>query len=119
MIVITDGEENASKTYKKWDVKNRVDRQQSTYDWKFIYLGANQDAIQEAASYGISWGNTMTYAAAPVNAANSWRSLTGSTVSYANTGSLRGFTKSERKEADPNFDPNSVPKTTTTNSTGA
>lgn len=60
-IMITDGEENASRNFKKADLKRRVETQHGTYKWEFVYLGANQDAIAEAASFGIAAGSTVTY----------------------------------------------------------
>lgn len=60
-VVITDGQENASRTYKRKDVFDRVSKQRNDYKWQFIYLGANQDAIAEAATYGIGAGQTITW----------------------------------------------------------
>lgn len=60
-IMITDGEENASRQFKKADLKRRVETQHGIYKWEFVYLGANQDAIAEAASFGINAGATVTY----------------------------------------------------------
>lgn len=45
-VIVTDGEENNSKKYLNFeDVTRRTEHQQSKYNWKFIYLGANQDAF--------------------------------------------------------------------------
>lgn len=60
-VVITDGLENASKEFKRQDVFDRVTLQHKAYKWQFIYLGANQDAIKEAATYGIGAGQTITF----------------------------------------------------------
>jgi Mg-chelatase subunit ChlD len=62
-IIITDGMENASRTYKHADVRRRTQHQTDSYKWQFVYLGANQDAIQEAASIGIAAANSISYAA--------------------------------------------------------
>lgn len=64
-VVITDGQENASKTYHRSDVFNRVTKQQNDYNWKFTFFGANQDLFKEAQSLGISWGSTLKYTADP------------------------------------------------------
>lgn len=50
--IITDGEENSSKKYTKADVKSRLEHQESVYNWKFSYLGADHDAFAESASIG-------------------------------------------------------------------
>lgn len=60
-VIITDGQENASKTYTRADALQRITHQTDAYQWQFVYLGANQDAIAEAATYGIHAQNAMTY----------------------------------------------------------
>jgi uncharacterized protein YegL len=53
VIIITDGQENSSHTYSRGQIKEMIEHQQSKYDWRFTYLGANQDAFAEAATIGI------------------------------------------------------------------
>jgi uncharacterized protein YegL len=83
MIVITDGEENQSKTYTRNDVKSRVTKQQTDYKWEFVYLGANQDAFQETQSFGIPWSNVLKYTLDTKHINEGIRSLSASTGSYA------------------------------------
>ena len=61
-VIITDGIENDSREFKKADMKSRIETQEKQFNWQFIYMGANQDAIAEAQSYGISAGKSLTYA---------------------------------------------------------
>jgi uncharacterized protein YegL len=51
-VTVTDGMENASSRYKIDQIKQMVQLQQDTYSWKFVYLGANQDAFRVAADIG-------------------------------------------------------------------
>jgi hypothetical protein len=53
-FIITDGEENASSEFTNDKVKEMVELQKNTYNWEFIFLGANIDAFSAAASMGIS-----------------------------------------------------------------
>ncbi len=53
MVIITDGEENASQYYDYKDVQKMVEKEKSKYGWEFIFLGANMDAIQVAGKLGI------------------------------------------------------------------
>lgn len=53
VIIVTDGEENSSREYKRAQIKEMITHQQEKYDWRFTYLGANQDAFAEASSMGI------------------------------------------------------------------
>lgn len=52
-VIITDGEENASRQFTREHVRDLVETQQSAYGWKFIFLGANIDAITTARDFGI------------------------------------------------------------------
>lgn len=61
-VIQTDGEENASKEYTTDKVFDMISHQKDKYNWQFIFMGANQDAIKTANSYGISAGSTLTYA---------------------------------------------------------
>ena len=52
-IITTDGLENASRRYTFKDVKKMISHQQEKYNWEFIFLGANIDAIEVAGNMGI------------------------------------------------------------------
>ena len=52
-MIITDGEENASREYSAQEVKERIQRQKNRYGWEFLFLGANIDAVETAARFGI------------------------------------------------------------------
>lgn len=60
VIILTDGQENASKTYTKAHIKDLIE-QKTKEGWTFMYMGANQDAFAEAGSMGIAPGRTMNY----------------------------------------------------------
>ncbi len=53
-VITTDGMENASREFTHEQVKEMISHQKSHYDWKFIFMGANMDAIEEASNIGIS-----------------------------------------------------------------
>lgn len=63
VVIVTDGHENASKEARISDVKNLITQQQDVYGWEFVFLGANQDAIETGDSFGLRKGASMTYAA--------------------------------------------------------
>lgn len=62
-MIVTDGLENASVEYTREKVMAMVRHQEAKYSWRFLYLGANQDAIAVAAELGISAGSALTYSA--------------------------------------------------------
>lgn len=61
IVIVTDGQENASHEFTKQQIKEMIEKQRTEFSWEFTFLGANQDAFAEAASLGISKGSTMTY----------------------------------------------------------
>ena len=60
-VIITDGMENASRKYSSDDVKKKIERQKEKYGWEFIFIGANIDAVETAARYGINAERAVNY----------------------------------------------------------
>jgi len=63
VVIVTDGEENASKSFTAEQVRSRVEHQRHVYNWQFVFLGANQDAITNAKQLGISAANSADFSA--------------------------------------------------------
>ena len=61
LIIMTDGEENSSKTYRKHHIVQKIKDKEAQGNWTVVYLGANQDAMAEGTAMGIQPGNTLTY----------------------------------------------------------
>ncbi|UEL47210.1 vWA domain-containing protein [Terrisporobacter hibernicus] len=53
-IITTDGYENASKEYSYEKIKKMITYEKERYNWQFLFLGANIDAISTARKFGIS-----------------------------------------------------------------
>lgn len=53
-IITTDGHENSSKEYSYEKIKKMITYQKEKYNWQFLFLGANIDAISTAKDFGIS-----------------------------------------------------------------
>ena len=60
-VIITDGFENASHRYTADEVRRMVSRQKEKDGWEFLFLGANIDAVQEAARFGINANRAVEY----------------------------------------------------------
>ena len=52
-VITTDGLENASKRFSYEKIRRMIEREKERYSWEFLFLGANMDAVQEAARFGI------------------------------------------------------------------
>jgi hypothetical protein len=64
MLIITDGGENSSKEYLDPNrLKEMIKHQTDVYNWTFVFLGANQDAMFTAQTLGINVANSLTFAA--------------------------------------------------------
>ena len=57
-IIITDGYENASKEYKKEDIKRLIKKNN---DYEFIYIGANIDSYAAGNNIGIKSTNIANF----------------------------------------------------------
>jgi len=60
-VVMTDGQENASKEYTRQKINEMITHQQDVYNWQFIFMGANIDSFAEAGSIGIRSCGVMDY----------------------------------------------------------
>ena len=60
-IIITDGEENASRLYSAGQIRSMIKRQRERYGWEFIFLGANIDAVETAGRFGIDPDRAVDY----------------------------------------------------------
>lgn len=60
-IITTDGEENASRKFNKSQIEKMIKHQTNGHGWEFMFLGANMDAVKEAASIGINSNRSVTY----------------------------------------------------------
>jgi hypothetical protein len=85
-VVMTDGEENSSREYSHLAIKTMIQHQQEKYGWTFVYLGANQDAIQVAASYGIDEKFAKTFNATEIGTQTEMAELSQSVIAYRSTG---------------------------------
>lgn len=63
IAILTDGEENSSRQFSMEDINRRITHQTEKYQWEFMFLGANQDAIATAARMGIHARHAATFAA--------------------------------------------------------
>lgn len=60
-VIITDGIENASCHYSIEKVREMIERQKAKYNWEFLFLGANIDAIETAGRFGIQPDRAVNY----------------------------------------------------------
>ena len=119
-VFITDGEENASTQYKKnqiFEMINDLRNKENSegVEWEFIFIGANQDAIQEGSSYGVRANASLTYSASGDGARIAFGSLSRSISDYrsAEVGTkCCTFSEEDRKKQEELLDKKAKPYVT-------
>ncbi len=97
VVVVTDGEENSSKEWTADRVKELIKQQEEQWNWKFVFLAANQDAIATGAKYGFAKGSSLTYSPDKIGTAYSTASAA---VSHTRSGGAwKGFSQEDRDNA--------------------
>jgi len=80
VVIMTDGQENASREYKREQIRKIIEEQTNAYNWSFLFLGANIDAFAEAGGLGVGAKHTMNFTASADGVRHSMRVI-GQTVS--------------------------------------
>lgn len=104
VVVLTDGHENSSREWSHTAVKSLITQQQDVYNWNFLFLGANMDAVAIGTQMGFDPSNSITYAAAPQGVSGVFRAASASSarLQAAPPGAKRGgFTDAEREQSNP------------------
>jgi hypothetical protein len=101
VAVMTDGLENASTEWHAPAVKALVELQTSKYQWEFLYMGADQDAVEVGTGLGIPAASSVTYSRgkakeAMAMSAGKIRRLRTDRVS-APAAAMPAFTEEERR----------------------
>ena len=99
-LIMTDGMENASRQWTWEALKALIIQQREVYGWKFIFLGADIDAVEVGERMGVERRYAMTF---------DKRSHAGNSAAYARASSMvtgfkrdyldEGFTDDDRARA--------------------
>lgn len=87
-VIITDGEENASREYTLDKVKAQIERQKEKYGWEFIFLGANIDAVETASRFGIAPDRAQNYHADGVGTELNFRVMSNAVATFRETAEM-------------------------------
>ena len=99
-VIITDGQENASREYSAERIKTRIERQKQKYGWEFVFFGANMDAVMEAGKLGISADRAQNYCADAVGTSVAYTAMSAFSTAYRGTGVDGASIKSEGKPSE-------------------
>lgn len=97
VLILTDGGENASTEWSAENAKKLVEARKKD-GWEFIFLGANIDAVQTGAQFGINAGSSLTYGANSRGVNNTFAAASAYTTT-TRSGLVAEFTEEERNQA--------------------
>lgn len=60
-VIVTDGHENASREFKRKDIKYLIDRQQNQYNWQFVMMGGEVDLSEESFNLNVKDGSKFVF----------------------------------------------------------
>jgi hypothetical protein len=96
VMIVTDGYENASVVQTRASVAAMIDDRRGRA-WTFAFLGANQDAFDEADAIGMAQGSAANWDASEKGTAAMWNQLSTS------TSTMRSKSSQERKTGRDEF----------------
>lgn len=87
-VILTDGMENASQEYDYNRVKEMVGHQSDVYNWEFIFLGANIDAVAVAGSLNIKASHAVNYSADSLGTSEAFGKVRYAVSTYRHSGAV-------------------------------
>ena len=99
VLIVTDGQENASTETTIEALRQRIEHQRAAYQWEFVYLGANVDAFAEGGQMGIPATHNVNFDADAAGVSASWMVL-DKKIAHLRRGNRQAleFTTDERKQ---------------------
>ena len=82
MAIITDGQENASREFRKDQVEKMIREKQEKLDWQFVFLSADLDAIGDALQSGIHASSVLSHDKDGRGVGAAWASLSRNISDY-------------------------------------
>ena len=85
VVVVTDGGENSSKEWTRDQIFKLMEERKAE-GWEFMFLAANQDAIQTAQQYGFDPDSAASFAASGKGVQDVYSMSTGYTTNLRSVG---------------------------------
>lgn len=74
MVIVTDGEENASQEFTKRQVEKMIAAKQKKENWQFVFLSADMAAFNEAVDMGVKYSSSMRFSKSTKGNREAWAS---------------------------------------------
>ena len=82
MVIITDGQENSSREFRKDQIEKMIREKQEKLVWQFVFLSADLDAIGDALASGMHAASVMAHDKNGEGTRAAWASLSRNVVAY-------------------------------------
>jgi hypothetical protein len=81
-VVITDGQENASREFRRDQILKMIQNKEKQYGWQFVFLSADLDAINDAMAQGFQPTAAMAFDQTGAGVKNAWASVSQNIANY-------------------------------------
>lgn len=98
-MVMTDGMENSSSEWTWQTVRDLIDQQRDQWNWHFIFLGSNIDAVEVGARMGVATEDAITYDSTSYMSTVAVQGAASSWIRSTRAGRVAGFSDRERRAA--------------------
>lgn len=88
LVILTDGYENSSREFTQDKIFEMIQRQENDYNWEFIYLGANQDAMATGMGLGFKSASTKTFLASGDGVKDLYSDISNTVSMYRKSGNV-------------------------------
>jgi hypothetical protein len=82
LVVITDGQENSSREFRKDQVTKMVEEKQED-GWQVVFLGADLDGIDDALTVGIGRAQTLAFDNTAAGNRAAYKSMSANLTAYS------------------------------------
>lgn len=101
MVVITDGQENSSREFRKDQIEKMIKEKQKKADWQFVFLSADLAAIGDALAHGFHAASAMAFDKTSKGTAAAFHSVSHRISDYrASRSKDVAFTDEDRDKQD-------------------
>lgn len=98
-VVITDGQENASREFRRDQILKMITEKEKQNSWQFVFLSADLNAIDDAMDHGFQAKATMAFDQTGVGVKNVWASVSQNISEYrASRSKDVSFSDEDRKK---------------------
>jgi hypothetical protein len=99
LVIITDGQENASREFKKDQVVNMIQEKTEQAHWQFVFLSADLAAIGDALQMGVKAASAMAFDKSAKGTAAAWASVSARIADFreAKTAGV-AFSEADREQ---------------------